>query len=495
MRSADILLDFDGFCRVDRQLSDRTARGHVWQIGRLFDALRKDARSITPDDLRSYLSGPEGKAPSTYANALKSLKVFFRDYLGCVEVVHTFRFPKKEFRPKQVPSRSDLQRFYTELDSTRDRALFLLYGTSGLRKNEVLSLYRDDTDLEKRTIVPRKRGTRAKNLNLGSSIVVRLSNLMEQILAIEMQGLTRRFGSLLAVDHVSLGVEEGEVFGLLGPNGAGKTTTIRMLACLLSSSEGSATVNGYDIRKDPLKVRQTVGILTENPSLYERLTAFENMEFFAEAYGLSNRRERIERIRELMEVFKLSERMNDKVAIYSKGMKQKLAIARAIVHDPPTVFLDEPTASLDPESAKEIRDMIHELSQRKRHTILLCTHRLEDAEKLCSRVMIINKGKSIVVGTVDELRDRIGGQPILEVRLRALDQRVVEAVRHVKQVKVVDIDKSAMKLTLSVSEPDLSIPEIFKNIVYAGGMILEANVRRPSLEEIYLKLTEETQEP
>jgi integrase len=159
---AEILRDFEGFCHIDRQLSDRTARGHVWQIGRLLDALRKDPRTMTRDDLRSYLAGFEGKAPATYANALKSLKVFFRDHLGHAEVVQTFRFPKKEFRPRQVPSCADLQRFYVKLDSTRDRALFLLYATSGLRKNEVPSLHREDVDLEKRMIIPRKRATRTK---------------------------------------------------------------------------------------------------------------------------------------------------------------------------------------------------------------------------------------------------------------------------------------------------------------------------------------------
>jgi integrase/recombinase XerD len=158
----EILRDFEGFCHIDRQLGDRTARGHVWQMGRLLDALRKDPRIATRDDLRSHLAGFEGKAPATYANALKSLKVFFRDYLGRAEVVQTLRFPKKEFKPKQVPSRADLQRFYVELDSTRDRALFLLYATSGLRKNEVLSLHREDVDLQKRMIIPRKRATRMK---------------------------------------------------------------------------------------------------------------------------------------------------------------------------------------------------------------------------------------------------------------------------------------------------------------------------------------------
>ena len=309
--------------------------------------------------------------------------------------------------------------------------------------------------------------------------------------SIETEGLTKRFGSLKAVDQLSFEVGEGEVFGLLGPNGAGKTTTVRVLACLISPSEGSAKVGGYDIRRDPLKVRQTVGILTENPSLYERLTAYENMDFFAEAYGLSGLQEKRDRIRELLDFFELWERRNDKVATFSKGMKQKLAIARAIVHNPPILFLDEPTAGLDPESAKGIRDLMKRLSEHEKHTILLCTHRLEDAEKLCSRVMIIKRGKSVVVGTPEALRDKIAGQPVLEVRLKKIDQKIVEAVRELKQVREVDVDDSATRLLITVDDVKSAAPEVVRSIVYADGMVFSVKILRPSLEEAYLKLVRE----
>ena len=309
--------------------------------------------------------------------------------------------------------------------------------------------------------------------------------------SVETNGLTRRFGSLMAVDHLSFEVKEGEVFGLLGPNGAGKTTTVRMLACLISPSEGSARVGGYDIGRDSLKVRQIVGILTENPSLYERLTAYENMDFFAEAYGLSDVQEKRNRIRELLEFFELWKRRNDKVATFSKGMKQKLAIARALVHKPPILFLDEPTAGLDPESSKGIRDLMERLSQREKHTILLCTHHLEDAEKLCSRVMIINRGKSVIVGSPDELRDKIAGQPVLQVTLKKLNQKIIEAVKELKQVKEVDVDDSASKLIITLDDVKSATPEVVRSIVYAGGMVLSVNALRPSLEETYLKLVKE----
>jgi ABC-2 type transport system ATP-binding protein len=308
---------------------------------------------------------------------------------------------------------------------------------------------------------------------------------------IEAKELTKTFDSHTAVDHLNFKVEEGEVFGLLGPNGAGKTTTIRMLACLISPSEGSATVSGHKIDENPLLVRQAVGILTENPSLYERLTAQENMDFFAEAYNLSEPQEKSSRIKELLEFFDLWERRNDKVATFSKGMKQKLAIARAFVHKPPILYLDEPTAGLDPESSKEVRDLMEMLSRREKHTILLCTHHLEDAEKLCSRVMIINKGKSVIVGTPEELRNRIAGPPTVQINLRKLNPKIIKATKRVSHVRRVDADKSTSILTIGLDDVSSGTPEVVKSIVDAGGLVLAVNVLRPSLEEAYLKLIKE----
>jgi ABC-2 type transport system ATP-binding protein len=311
------------------------------------------------------------------------------------------------------------------------------------------------------------------------------------VVIIEVEELTKTFGSYVAVDHLSFGVGEGEVFGLLGPNGAGKTTTVRMLACLISPSEGLATVGGYKIGENSLKIRQTVGILTENPSLYERLSAYENMDFFAEAYGLSDPQEKSNRIREVLDFFNLWERRNDKVATFSKGMKQKLAIARALVHNPPILFLDEPTAGLDPESSKEVRDLMEMLSRREKHTILLCTHHLEDAEKLCSRVMIISRGKNVVLGTPDELRERIAGNPTVQITLKKLNSGIIEAVKKVSQIGQVNADTSAATLTITLDDAQSGTPEVVKKIVEANGSILSVNILRPSLEEAYLKLIKE----
>jgi len=333
-------------------------------------------------------------------------------------------------------------------------------------------------------------GLKRRRLRGKASLISEESSLntsvLENILA---EGLTKQFNTFTAVDNISFKVEEGEVFGLLGPNGAGKTTTIRMLASLISPSEGSAFVGGYDITREPLKVREIVGVLTENPSLYERLTAYENLWFFAEAYGVSDPRERDGRIRGLLEFFDLWERRRDKVGTFSRGMKQKLAIARALVHRPPIIFLDEPTAGLDPESAKEIRDLINRLSKQEKCTILLCTHRLEDAEKLCNRVMIISRGRRIAVGTLEELAHLVG-KPSLQIALRNIDQKIIDSLKALGQVREVKVDTQASRLTLSLLD-ESATPEIVREIVYAGGMVLSVNFVYPSLEEVYLKLVKE----
>ena len=311
------------------------------------------------------------------------------------------------------------------------------------------------------------------------------------MLSIKAEGLTKRFRTLTAVDRLSFEVEKGEIFGLLGPNGAGKTTTLRMLASLILPSDGSAKVQGYDVAIEPMKVREMVGILTENQSLYERLSAYENMDFFAEAYGAPDSLEKKNRIRELLEFFGLWERREDKVSILSRGMKQKLAIARALVHNPPILLLDEPTGGLDPESSKMIRDMIERLSRQQQCTVLLCTHRLEDAEKMCDRVMIINKGKGVIAGTPEELEKKIPGRKVIEIRLKKLDQQIIEAVRTIKQVREINVDGSTARLKIIVDDFESATPEVIRSIVYAGGLISSVNVVRPSLEEAYLSFVKE----
>ncbi|MCX6643448.1 MAG: ABC transporter ATP-binding protein [Candidatus Bathyarchaeota archaeon] len=305
---------------------------------------------------------------------------------------------------------------------------------------------------------------------------------------IEVYKLTKRFKSTLAVEDLSFEVGSGEIFGLLGPNGSGKTTTIRMLSCLISPTGGSARVNGYDIVSDAVKVRGSVGVLTESPSLYERLTAIENMNFFSEAYGLKGV-SKDSRIREVLEFFELWDRRNERVGTYSKGMKQKLAIARSIVHNPAVVFLDEPTSGLDPKAAKDIRELMERLSRQEKRTILLCTHNMEDAEKLCDRVMILRKGKSVAMGSLEVLRRLLKETPILEVKLVEISAGVVESLKGFEIVrKFTEHDRT---LSLELDDPDGSIPETVKRIVDAGGRILSVSLHRSSLEDTYLELLKE----
>jgi ABC-2 type transport system ATP-binding protein len=309
--------------------------------------------------------------------------------------------------------------------------------------------------------------------------------------AIETRSLTRRFNGFTAVDGLSFGVEEGEIFGLLGPNGAGKTTTLRLLACLISPTSGGATVGGLDILRDQSAIRKSIGILTESPSLYERLSAVENLEFFARAYGMSDRGAISQRIREVLEFFQLWERRLDKVATFSKGMKQKLALARALVHNPPVLFLDEPTSGLDPESSKLIRDLVGRLGNLESRTIILSTHRLEDAEKLCRRVMIINRGLSRVTGSVTDLRREMGAVPKIEITLASPSSSYAAAVGRVDGVEGVEAGNGGLKLSVSTRDAEGTAPRVIEALVRGGAAVREARIALPSLEEAYLALIKE----
>ncbi len=304
--------------------------------------------------------------------------------------------------------------------------------------------------------------------------------------AISVRSLSKSFGKFNAVDNLSFDVDEGEIYGLLGPNGAGKTTTVRMLACIISPSGGSASVCGHDIKADPVAVRRGVGILTENPSLYEKLSAEENLTFFAQAYGMRDEQKIKSRVKELLEFFQLWDRKGEKAAVFSKGMKQKLAIARALVHDPPVIFLDEPTAGLDPEAAKLIRDLVIEMSRKEKHTIMLCTHRLEDAEKVCSRVMIVNRGSQLVVGSPDELRANMAGKAKLEIRLANPSGALLEEASKVHGVRGATAENG--KMIIESDDLNAATPLVVKALVDSGARVLSVSSFLPSLEEAYLKL-------
>ena len=300
---------------------------------------------------------------------------------------------------------------------------------------------------------------------------------------IEIDHLTRMFGSVTAVDGLTLTIAEGEVFGLLGPNGAGKTTTVRMLAGLIGKTSGEALVAGCRVG-DPAtarKLRGLVGLMPEEAGLYPDLSAARTLDFYGKLYHIPSgmRALRTERLLTMLELW---DRRDDRVRTFSKGMKQRLTIARALINDPPVLFLDEPTANLDPEGAKTVRDFLLQLKQDKR-TILLNTHQLAEAERVCDRVGIMQQ-KLIAVGAPDDLRGK-GSAHATAVQLAVVTDAVLAAARAASRAGVT---VSGNTVTVPVDKPERDNPELVKAIVAAGGEVQFVSGILPSLEETYLRL-------
>ncbi len=301
---------------------------------------------------------------------------------------------------------------------------------------------------------------------------------------IEAQDLTKTFGGVTAVRDLTLDVKEGEVFGFLGPNGAGKTTTVRMLCCLISKTSGDATIGGFRIgrREDQLKIRQMVGVLPENVGLYEDLTAYRNLDFYGQLYRCT-KQQVSERAERMLKMLGLWERRNDLVGTYSKGMKQKVAIARSLIHDPKVLFLDEPTANLDPESAKTVRDFIFELKKEKR-TIFLNTHNLDEAQRVCDRIGIL-KTSLVAVGSPEELRASLWGRKTV-LHLGSVNEAILSAIRNLGVANVETV--GGTKVVVDVTDPEKENPSLVRAVVGAGGDVRFVTELRPTLEDIYLRL-------
>lgn len=294
------------------------------------------------------------------------------------------------------------------------------------------------------------------------------------------QGLTKHFNGKVAVEDLTLEVREGEVFGFLGPNGAGKTTTVRMLCCLIAPTAGTAWVNGYQIGKEDSTIRASVGILTEAPGLYERLSAEKNLSIYARLYGVRDVAGQVEKYLRLLGLW---DERRQAVAEFSKGMKQKLAIARALVHEPRVLFLDEPTAALDPEAARVVRDFIEELKGQGR-TIFLCTHNLDEADRLCDRIAVF-KQRLIQVDTPQNLRQQLYGRKVA-IRLRAITPALVARIQALPFVQDVHIQDG--QIVVALDDPDNQNPQIVRALVEAGADVQYVGELRHSLEEVYFKL-------
>jgi ABC-2 type transport system ATP-binding protein len=295
---------------------------------------------------------------------------------------------------------------------------------------------------------------------------------------IETIGLTKRFGELKAVDHIDLSIREGEVFGLLGPNGAGKTTTLSMLATLLKPTEGTAKVDGHDISTEPAAVRKSIGIVFQEPSSDDILTGRENLYLHALMYGV-DRRIREQRFREVLKLVDLEDRADDQVKKYSGGMRRRLELARGLLHKPKILFLDEPTLGLDPQTREHIWQYIRRLVDLEHVTVILTTHYMEEAERLCDRVAIIDDGRIIALDTPESLKHIIGGD-IIRLRIQNPQLSRIKELGY-----VVKIDQAGDLLTLTVKDSGVHLQEILSLV----GDVKSVELRTPTLNDVFLHFT------
>jgi len=297
---------------------------------------------------------------------------------------------------------------------------------------------------------------------------------------IKTENLTKKFNTTLAVDNLNLVVAEGEVFGFLGPNGAGKTTTVRILTSLIAPTSGSAIVNGFQVGKQDTEIRRSVGILTESPGMYDNLSAEFNLEIYANLYEVKDPKGQVEKY---LRMLGLWERRKDEAGTFSKGMKQKLAIARALLHEPRILFLDEPTAALDPEASHLVHDFISDLKKEGR-TIFLCTHNPDEADRLCDRVGVF-KTHLLVIDTPTNLRSQLFGRRVV-FHMASSNEMLASSIRSlpfVREAKVID-----NKLVVNLDDPEQHNPEIIRTLVNAGADIQFVGELRHSLEDVYLQL-------
>jgi ABC-2 type transport system ATP-binding protein len=305
------------------------------------------------------------------------------------------------------------------------------------------------------------------------------------LLVIEATALSRRFGEFVAVDNMNLSVADGTILALLGPNGAGKTTTVRMLAGLLAPSSGSAIVAGCDVRADPAGVRARIGLVTDVPGLYGQMTLPSYLEFFGQIYGLSGASLR-QRIDELIDFFELSEHKRERMVGFSKGMKQKVALARALLHEPGVLFLDEPTSGLDPLAARAVRELIVSLKHARR-TIVLCTHDLGEAERLADEIAIIQHGRMVAHGSPSHLRSAASHGTLVRIELAEPCPEALDVVA--RRPDVIAPEHSIVGerglITYRTQCPEELNPEVITDLVALKARIVAVTCETRSLEEVY----------
>lgn len=300
---------------------------------------------------------------------------------------------------------------------------------------------------------------------------------------IDVKNLTKKFDEVTAVEGLTFHIDEGEVFGFLGPNGAGKTTTVRMLCCLISKTAGEARIADYEVGNtaDSLKIRKMIGLVPDDVGLYNELSAYDNLDFYGKLYECPEKL-RKGNIEHFLKMLGLWEKKDAAAGTLSKGMKQKLAITRALIHEPKVLFMDEPTVNLDPEASKTVRDFILELKKEDR-TIFLNTHNLDEAQRICDRIGIL-KTRLLTIGTPEQLKESLPGVKT-EIQLAQVNDAIVSAVRKVTTHKV---EVSDNKLIIDVGNIGADNPAIIEAIVSAGGRIQLVTELSPTLEDVYLKM-------
>jgi len=300
---------------------------------------------------------------------------------------------------------------------------------------------------------------------------------------IKVKKLTKKFGSITAVDNISFEIIKGEIFGLLGPNGAGKTTTIRILTGVINPTSGSAEINNYDIQKNPIKAKESLGIVPETTNAYLDLSAYKNLTFIAELYGMTKEK-RDKKALELLDLFELKEKKDLKVKAFSKGMKQRLILAMAMINDADILFLDEPTSGLDVKSARVIKNLIKKLNAEGK-TILLTTHDIDDANKLCDKIAIMNYGKIVAVDSPEKLKSTIESVSSVEVAFeKPLSPDKFKSKNVSKSEKVGD------KIKFYTKDPGKVVFELVDYSRNSDNKIVSLNTLKPDLEDVFIKLTE-----
>ena len=299
--------------------------------------------------------------------------------------------------------------------------------------------------------------------------------------AVELDHLSKTYpGGKRAVDQISLALKEGEVFGFLGPNGAGKTTTVKLLNGMLTPSEGSCRVLGFDPSKQPERAHAVSGVVTEHAQMYDHLTGLQNLLFYGSLFGVAPA-ECEKRAKSLLEQLGLSQAGGQRLSAYSTGMRQRLSLARALIHQPQVLFLDEPTSGLDPESAQNVNRLIRSLAGESGVTVFLCTHQLRYAQEICTRYGLIDQGRLLAAGTLEELRERVSPGFTLSLQASCVPDSLT--------CRATEAGMFEMEL-----HSEEEIPQIVRQIVEAGGSLYQVIARRPSLEELYFALTAKREE-